>query len=51
MAMTVLVNLRVGYLDRGGNCEAGDRPDLRCRSIFPLFYVSGLAVLVLIALL
>ena len=51
MTMTVLVNLRVGYLDRGGNALAGDRLDLHCRWIFPLVYFGSLAVLALIAFL
>lgn len=51
MTMTVLVNLRVGYLDRGGNSLAGDRLDLHCRWIFPLVYFSSLAVIAVIAFL
>jgi hypothetical protein len=51
MTMTVLVNLRVGYLDRGGNSLAGDRLDQHCRWIFPLAYFGSLVVIALIAFL
>lgn len=38
MCATVLVNLRVGALDRKGMTEAGDRIDRRCRWMFPALY-------------
>jgi hypothetical protein len=49
MSMTVIVNLRVGYLDRHGMSTAGDRLDLHCRWIFPLVYFGSLLFIALIA--
>ncbi len=49
MCMTVIVNLRVGYLDRHGMSEAGDRLDHRCRWMFPVTYFGILLVIVLMA--
>jgi hypothetical protein len=46
MCATVVINLRVGSLDRAGNSAIGDRIDRRCRWIFPLVYV-GLNLLLL----
>ncbi len=46
MCATVLINLRVGSLDKRGLREAGDRLDRRCRWAFPLGY-TGLALLML----
>jgi hypothetical protein len=46
MCMTVIVNLRVGYLDRHGMSEAGDRLDHRCRWMFPVIYFGTLLVVV-----
>ena len=45
MCMTVIVNLRVGYLDRHGMSEAGDRLDHRCRWMFPMIYFGLLLVI------
>jgi hypothetical protein len=45
MCMTVIVNLRVGYLDRHGMSEAGDRLDHRCRWMFPAIYFGALLLL------
>jgi len=45
MSMTVVVNLRVGYLDRQGMSEAGDRLDHRCKWMFPLIYFGALSVI------
>jgi len=45
MSMTVIVNLRVGYLDRHGMPEAGDRLDHRCKWIFPVVYFGVLLVI------
>jgi len=45
MCMTVIVNLRVGYLDRQGMSEAGDRLDHRCKWMFPLIYFGALLVI------
>lgn len=45
MSMTVIVNLRVGYLDRHGMSETGDRLDYRCRWMFPLIYFGFLLVI------
>jgi hypothetical protein len=39
MCATVVVNLRVGWLDRQGDSVRGDRIDRRCRWAFPLVYV------------
>ena len=44
MCMTVVVNLRVGYLDRHGMSAVGDRLDHRCRWIFPAIYFVFLLV-------
>ena len=38
MCATVLINIRVGELDKRGMSEAGDRLDRRCRRIFPATY-------------
>jgi hypothetical protein len=45
MTMTVIVNLRVGYLDRHGMSVAGDRLDHRCRWMFPVIYFGALLVI------
>ena len=45
MTLTVIINLRVGYLDRHGNSEAGDRLDHRCKWMFPLTYFGALLVI------
>ena len=44
MCMTVIVNLRVGYLDRHGMSKAGDRLDHRCRWMFPAVYFGAMLV-------
>jgi len=44
MCMTVIINLRVGYLDRHGMSEAGNRLDHRCRWMFPVIYFGVLLV-------
>ena len=49
MCMTVIVNLRVGYLDRHGMSEAGDRLDHRCRWMFPVVYFGFLLAIVWMA--
>lgn len=49
MCMTIIVNLRVGYLDRHGMSQAGDRLDYRCRWLFPLAYFGALLVVAWIA--
>lgn len=49
MSMTVIINLRVGYLDRHGMSEAGDRLDHRCRWMFPMIYFGLLLVVLWIA--
>jgi hypothetical protein len=46
MCATVLINLRVGALDRQGESEAGDRVDRRSRWIFPLTYFGLSLVMV-----
>ena len=51
MCMTVIVNLRVGYLDRHGMSAAGDRLDHRCRWVFPVVYFGVLLVVALTAFL
>ena len=38
MSASVVVNLRVGLLDKRGQTERGDRLDRRCRWIFPAVY-------------
>jgi hypothetical protein len=45
MSMTVIVNLRVGYLDRHGMSEAGDRLDHLCKWMFPVIYFGALLVM------
>jgi hypothetical protein len=47
MCMTVIVNLRVGYLDRHGMSEAGDRLDHQCRWVFPVIYFGVLLIIAL----
>ena len=49
MCMTVIVNLRVGYLDRHGLSDAGDRLDHRGRWMFPMIYFGALLVILWIA--
>ena len=49
MCMTVIVNLRVGYLDRQGLVEEGDRLDHRCRWLFPVIYFGLILVAIWIA--
>jgi len=41
MCAAVVVNLRVGRLDRSGRGEQGDRLDRRCRWAFPLGYAAA----------
>jgi len=41
---TILVNLMVAERDRNGNPEAGNRLDLRCRRLFPIAYISLIAL-------
>ncbi|MDG2306891.1 MAG: hypothetical protein P8R42_20050 [Candidatus Binatia bacterium] len=41
---SVIVNLAVGWIDQLGDYALGDRVDLHCRWIFPLGYVSAIAV-------
>ena len=41
---SVMVNLRVGWLDQHGRREVGDRLDRRCRWLFPLGYASLLTL-------
>ena len=48
MTMTVIVNLRVGYLDRHGMSDDGDRLDYLCRWAFPLVYFGLLALVALL---
>ena len=43
---SVVVSLRVGWLDRHGQTAAGDRIDRRCRWVFPLVYVGLLLIVV-----
>lgn len=43
MCASVVINLRVGSLDRRGQTEDGDRIDRRCRWIFPAVYFGLLA--------
>ncbi len=49
MCMTVIVNLRVGYLDRHGMSEVGDRLDHRCRWMFPVIYFGLILVAIWVA--
>ena len=42
----VIVNLRVGALDRRGDVEKGNRLDRICRWLFPLGYLSMIALMV-----
>jgi protein-S-isoprenylcysteine O-methyltransferase Ste14 len=51
MCATVLVNLRVGSLDKQGHQQAGDRLDRRCRWAFPLVYFGLLVLIVVVAFL
>lgn len=47
MCSTVVVNLRVGRLDRTGRDDIGELVDRRCRWLFPLTYVGLLVVVTL----
>ena len=42
----VIVNLRVGALDRQGDRAVGNRLDMTCRWLFPLGYLSAIALMV-----
>jgi hypothetical protein len=42
MCASVVINLTVGWLDRHGKTEIGDRVDYRCRWMFPLAYFASL---------
>ena len=46
MGATVVINLVVGALDRGGKPDAGDRVDRWCRWIFPITYFGLISVMV-----
>jgi hypothetical protein len=45
LAATIVVNLRVDFLDRSGRREVGDLLDYRCRWIFPAIYFAALPLL------
>lgn len=47
MCATVIINLRVSFLDRMGKSAEGDQLDRRCRWAFPLTYV-GLILLCIV---
>ena len=47
MCATVIINLRVSFLDRQGKPAEGDQLDRRCRWIFPLTYVGLILVSVI----
>jgi len=47
LAASVLVNLRVSFLDRRGDIERGNRLDRRCRWLFPGGYATALALSVI----
>lgn len=49
MCATVVINLRVGMLDKQGRFEMGDRLDRRCRWLFPTLYFGGIGAIVAIA--
>ena len=49
MCASVVINLVVGWLDRHGKTELGDRLDHRCRWIFPLVYFGLLLVVAVVA--
>jgi hypothetical protein len=51
MCATVVINLVVGALDKGGKSELGDRVDRRCRWAFPLVYFGLLLVMFAVAIL
>lgn len=42
MCATVVINLRVGALDKRGDCQRGERLDLFSRRVFPLAYAGML---------
>jgi hypothetical protein len=48
LAATVVINLRVGYLDRSGRGLEGDTVDRACRWLFPLIYFGILPLVLLI---
>jgi hypothetical protein len=45
LAATIVVNLRVDYLDRAGRRAAGDALDHRCRWLFPTLYFTAFPLL------
>lgn len=49
MGATVVINLLVGELDKKGKHQVGDRIDRRCRWLFPLAYLSLVALSAFIA--
>jgi hypothetical protein len=49
MCAGVVVSLRVSWLDRNGQRDAGDRVDQVCRWLFPLVYVGSLGLIAAIA--
>jgi hypothetical protein len=49
MCAGVVVSLRVSWLDRNGQRDAGDRVDQICRWLFPLVYVGSLGLIAAIA--
>jgi len=44
LAASVIVNLRVSFLDRKGDATRGNRLDRTCRWLFPLGYLAALGV-------
>jgi Neurotransmitter-gated ion-channel ligand binding domain/Neurotransmitter-gated ion-channel transmembrane region len=46
LAATVVINLRVSFLDRQGKTTRGDRLDRTCRWLFPAAYFGSLAAVV-----
>ena len=50
MCLSVIINLRVGYLDHQGRGEAGNQLDHRCRWMFPVFYFGYILVITGISL-
>ena len=46
LAASVVVNLRVGALDKRGDMARGDRLDRTCRWLFPVGYVATLGLMV-----
>jgi hypothetical protein len=49
MCATVVINLRVGVLDKRGEFKRGERLDRYCRVVFPLALIGLLTISTIVA--